>query len=90
MVLAFGRARGWATRPPHNIRNSPITPPPQTQYRASLLKHRVVSTYSVKRDGSFRSLESPLLVPEDVVFLKGGQIVPADCRYLEGSVLRVR
>lgn len=44
----------------------------------------------MKRDGSFRSLEGPLLVPEDVVFLKGGQIVPADCRYLEGSVLRVR
>lgn len=62
----------------------------QTQYRASLLKHRVVSAYSVKRDGSFTTLEGPLLVPGDVVFLKGGQIVPADCHYLEGSVLMVR
>lgn len=61
----------------------------QTQYRASLLKHRVVSAYSVKRDGSFRTLEGPLLVPGDMVFLKGGQIVPADCQYLEGSVLMV-
>lgn len=62
----------------------------QTQARAASLKHRVVSTYSVKRDGVFQNLEGPLIVPGDVVFLKGGQIVPADCQYLEGSVLSVR
>lgn len=61
----------------------------QTQHRASLLKHRIISAYSVKRDGSFRTLEGPLIVPGDVIFLKGGQIVPADCRYLEGTVLTV-
>lgn len=30
------------------------------------------------------------LVPGDVIFVKGGQIIPADCTWLEGDVLQVR
>lgn len=30
------------------------------------------------------------LVPKDLIFLRGGNIVPADCRWLEGDVFQVR
>jgi magnesium-transporting ATPase (P-type) len=29
------------------------------------------------------------LVPRDIVFLRGGNIVPADCKWLEGDVFQV-
>ena len=61
----------------------------QAQASAQALHSRVISCYSVKRDGKFVTLESPLLVPGDMIFLKSGQIIPADCLYLEGTTLLV-
>jgi H+-transporting ATPase len=29
------------------------------------------------------------IVPGDILFLKGGQIVPADCTWVEGDVIQV-
>lgn len=43
----------------------------------------------VKRDGNFTALEVPLIVPGDVVFLRGGNVVPADCMWIEGDELAV-
>ena len=33
----------------------------------------------VKRDGAFNPLDVTEMVPGDVVFLRGGNVVPADC-----------
>ena len=59
--------------------------------RASVnaLKTNIISSYSCKRDGSFKSVQGPLLVPGDVVFLKAGDVIPADCHFLEGQSLQV-
>lgn len=40
--------------------------------------------------GQFVTLPVAELVPGDVIFVKGGQIIPADCAWLEGDVLQVR
>lgn len=42
---------------------------------------------SVKRDGRSVLLDISLLVPGDVVFLRGGNKAPADCRWLKGDEL---
>jgi len=59
--------------------------------RASVnaLKTNILSSYSCKRDGEFQSVLGPLLVPGDVIFLKPGDIIPADCHYLSGQSLQV-
>jgi len=49
------------------------------------LEHKV----STKRDGQFTLIEAALLVPGDVIFIRGGHIVPADSEYLEGDILQV-
>jgi Mg2+-importing ATPase len=43
----------------------------------------------VKRDGLTALLDEPLLVPGDVVVLKEGDVVPADCRLLAAENLQV-
>lgn len=42
-----------------------------------------------KRDGKIVTLNVEDLVPGDIVFLRGGNIVPADCHWLEGDVFQV-
>ena len=44
---------------------------------------------SVIRDGQPVSLEVTRLVPGDVIALRGGQAVPADCLWIEGDVIKV-
>ena len=53
------------------------------------LKQSLAPKASVKRGNVFRSLEAKLLVPGDVVNLKLGDIVPADCKLREGKALEV-
>lgn len=42
---------------------------------------------SVKRDGQSVLLDISLLVPGDIVFLRGGNKAPADCSFLKGDEL---
>jgi Mg2+-importing ATPase len=44
---------------------------------------------SVKRDGKTVQLDEALLVPGDIIFLKEGDIVPADCKLLSAENLQV-
>mmetsp|Transcript_15245 Transcript_15245/g.38765 ORF Transcript_15245/g.38765 Transcript_15245/m.38765 type:complete len:955 (-) Transcript_15245:84-2948(-) len=53
------------------------------------LKAQLGSEASVCRDGAFRMLDSTELVPGDVVHLKLGDMVPADCKLVEGRGLLV-
>ena len=44
---------------------------------------------SVIRDGRPVAVDVALLVPGDLIFLRGGQAVPADCLWVEGDVIKV-
>ena len=44
---------------------------------------------SVKRDGKTALLDESLLVPGDIIFLKEGDIVPADCKLLSAENVQV-
>lgn len=43
----------------------------------------------VLRDGRWSEEEAALLVPGDIVSIKLGDIVPADCRLLDGDALKI-
>lgn len=43
----------------------------------------------MKRDGKFTQIDVAEIVPNDVVFLRGGNVVPADCVWVEGDELSV-
>ncbi len=43
---------------------------------------------SVKRDGKTVQLDEALLVPGDIIYLKEGDIVPADCKLLSAENLQ--
>merc|ERR1719327_1144576 len=53
------------------------------------LKAEMTATVPVKRDGNMIIKPIAELVPGDVVFLRGGNIVPADCEYIEGDPMLV-
>ena len=52
-----------------------------------LLRHRLMATARVLRDGVWRSTASASLVAGDVVHLRMGDLSPADVRIFEGEVL---
>jgi len=53
------------------------------------LKAQMTATVPTKRDGVMVITEVAQLVPGDVVFLRGGNVVPADCEWLEGDQMLV-
>lgn len=53
------------------------------------LKSQMTATVPTKRDGAMVILPVADLVPDDVVFLRGGNVVPADCEFLEGDDMLV-
>jgi len=53
------------------------------------LKAQMTATVPVKRDGVMVIAQVAELVPGDVVFLRGGNVVPADCEWLEGDPMLV-
>ncbi|MDP3741010.1 MAG: cation-transporting P-type ATPase, partial [bacterium] len=63
------------------------------EYRASKIFEKLKEIVRVEamviRDGLLRTVDSELLVPGDIIMLKGGNKVPADSRLLEGSDLEV-
>lgn len=53
------------------------------------LKSQMTATVPVKRDGVMVIKEIAELVPGDIIFLRGGNIVPADCEFIEGDEMSV-
>jgi H+-transporting ATPase len=51
------------------------------------LRRRLAPHASVLRNGQWKLLPAAELVPTDIVKLSRGQVVPADTRVLEGTVL---
>ena len=44
---------------------------------------------TVRRDGEFKTVNSPDLVPGDIVLLEAGNVVPADLRLIESNSLQI-
>jgi len=59
------------------------------QASIAALKDGMVRKLPVKRDGMFTQLNVIEIVPGDIVFLRGGNVVPADARWIEGDELAV-
>ena len=53
------------------------------------IKSQLAKESVVKRDGEFSKRPTADLVPGDVIFLRGGDQVPADCDYLAGDPMQV-
>ena len=63
-------------------------------YRAeramAALKKLAVPRVRVRRDGAVREVSARELVPGDAVLLEVGNLVPADCRLIEGANLKIQ
>lgn len=53
----------------------------------ALLRQRLSIVAHVKRNGKWQNIPSSELVPDDLVHLEAGDIVPADIKIIEGKVL---
>ena len=54
------------------------------------IKSKLAKESNVKREGEFVKRPTRELVPGDVIFLRGGDQVPADCDYLAGDCMQAR
>merc|ERR1719247_3670696 len=59
------------------------------QASIAALKDGMIRKLPVKRDGKFTPLNVVEIVPGDIVFLRGGNVVPADAKWVEGDELAV-
>eukprot|EP00811_Abedinium_folium_P020878 NODE_298_length_3205_cov_17.368746.p1 GENE.NODE_298_length_3205_cov_17.368746~~NODE_298_length_3205_cov_17.368746.p1 ORF type:complete len:939 (+),score=275.71 NODE_298_length_3205_cov_17.368746:96-2912(+) len=59
------------------------------QASVDALKSGLERNVPVKRDGKFDSIRVQQLVPGDIIFLRGGDIMPADCYHLSGDSCKV-
>eukprot|EP00929_Paragymnodinium_shiwhaense_P006973 TRINITY_DN110924_c0_g1_i1.p1 TRINITY_DN110924_c0_g1~~TRINITY_DN110924_c0_g1_i1.p1 ORF type:complete len:1029 (-),score=269.92 TRINITY_DN110924_c0_g1_i1:273-3359(-) len=61
----------------------------KAQQSLDALKAEMSATVPTKRDGNMVILPIAELVPGDIIFLRGGNIVPADSEWLEGDPMLV-
>lgn len=65
----------------------------QQEYKAeeamSALKKLSVPTVKVRRSGHIKEISATELVPGDVILLEAGNVIPADCRLVESTNLRI-
>ncbi|CAJ1330200.1 unnamed protein product [Effrenium voratum] len=59
------------------------------QASVDALKAGLEKKMPVKRNGKFDSIPVVQVVPGDVLFMRGGDIVPADCYWMEGDPCQV-
>lgn len=59
------------------------------QASVDALKAGLEKKMPVKRDGKFESYPVRELVPGDIIFMRGGDIIPADCYFLSGDPCQV-
>jgi H+-transporting ATPase len=59
----------------------------RAQKALALLRQQLRVEARVRRDGEWKTIGADEVVPEDVIHLRQGSIVPADVRLVEGSLL---
>jgi H+-transporting ATPase len=58
----------------------------RAQKALALLRQRLIVNARVRRDGDWQMLPATELVPDDVVYLRLGDVVPADLRVIDGQM----
>ncbi|MGB9673639.1 MAG: HAD-IC family P-type ATPase, partial [Anaerolineales bacterium] len=53
----------------------------------AILRQRLKITARVKRDGEWKTIAAEELVPEDIIHIRMGDILPADVKIIEGNLL---
>eukprot|EP00850_Spirogloea_muscicola_P012656 SM000082S22898 [mRNA] locus=s82:426678:433492:- [translate_table: standard] len=56
---------------------------------AAALMARLNPKCKVLRDGTWQEQDASILVPGDIISIKLGDVIPADCRLLEGDPLKI-
>merc|ERR1719271_991636 len=59
------------------------------QASVDALKAGLEKKMPVKRNGKFDSIPVIQVVPGDILFMRGGDIIPADCYFLSGDPCKV-
>ena len=59
----------------------------RARHALSLLRQRLAIQVRVRRDGDWRRIAAEGIVPDDVIYLRVGDIVPADIRIIGGDAL---
>jgi len=59
------------------------------QASVDALKDGLKRKLPVKRDGKFVTIDIAEFVPGDILFLRGGNVIPADCYWVDGDELAV-
>ncbi len=54
-----------------------------------VLKNKLAHKATVLRDGIYKTIDSSLLVPGDIIKIKIGEIIPADVKLLDGEYLQI-
>jgi Mg2+-importing ATPase len=62
----------------------------RSQQASERLRSMVAPSATVRRDGTWREVPLRDIVPDDIVHLSAGDLVPADCRLLESRDLSVQ
>ncbi len=57
----------------------------KAQNSVDALKGQMISTCGVRRDGNMVQIDTAELVPGDIIFLRGGQVIPADGKWIRGD-----
>lgn len=52
----------------------------------ALLRQRLIINARVKRDGAWQTIAASEIVPDDIVYLRVGDIVPADIQLIDGQI----
>jgi len=58
----------------------------RAQQSLALLRQRLIVNARVKRDGRWQVIPASELVPDDLIYLRAGDIVPADIQLLHGQI----
>ena len=89
LQIALGRGIEAATMAALLSLNATVGSFEESRAGAALdaLRKRAAAKARVLRDGRWRSIDAPVLVPGDVVHLRMGDLSPADVRIGEGAVL---
>lgn len=53
------------------------------------LMDQLTREYKVKRDGEWKNVEKKDMVPGDILNIKLGDIIPADCKVIEGEPMKI-
>ncbi len=61
----------------------------KAQNSVDALKDQMISKCGVRRGGQMTQIDTAEIVPGDIIFLRGGQVIPSDGRWIDGDRVSV-